>query len=146
MSASEDTPSAAIERLKAEKEANTKKSMKTPRSVSLNALHVEPLVFQVRTEGLDLDRVEEIAKGLQGNNLDDPLHIWWSGLRWIIVEGHHRHAAYKIKAERDGVSLMVPVEAHVDMSLSKAMGTAAVLNDRDKISIDLPPETSLTLM
>jgi hypothetical protein len=135
MSVLEGSPSAAIERLKAETEANTNKPMRIPRSVSLAVLHVEPLVFQVRSDGLDLDRVEEIAKGLQGSNLDDPLHIWWSGLRWIIVEGHHRHAAYQLKAERDGVTLNVPVEAHVDISLFDAMGAATVLNDRDKVSI-----------
>ena len=135
MGTATDTPSAAIERLKAEKDANPNQPKKVPRKLPLSALHVEPLVFQVRTEGLDLDRVEEIAKGLNGNKLDDPLHIWWSGLRWIIIEGHHRHAAYLIKAERDGVTLKVPVEAHVDMPLSEAMGAAAVLNDRDKVSI-----------
>lgn len=132
---SSETRSAAIERLKRERLTNLRKPSKVPRSVALRELHVEPLVFQVRADGLDADRIEEIAKGLQGTKLDDPLHIWWSGSRWIIIEGHHRYAAYRLKAERDGVTLKVPVEAHVDMTLFEARGAAGKLNDRDKVSI-----------
>lgn len=130
-----EPPSAAIERLKEEREAHPSVPTRLPTTLPLKALSVEPEVFQVRTEGLQEDRINEIAEGLSGTSLDDPLHVWWSGLRWIIIEGHHRHAAYQLVAQRDGKSFKVPVIAHVDISLSQAMGMASRLNDRTKEKI-----------
>lgn len=127
--------SAAIEHLQAEKQSNPSKPPKIPRGLPLSALHVEPAAFQVRAEGLSPERVEEIAKGLDGSTLDEPVHVWWSGERWIVIEGHHRYAAYVQKFEDDGVTLKIPVVAHPDISLGEALGLAGRLNYREKAKI-----------
>lgn len=82
-----------------------------------------------------MDRVAEIEVGLRGTSMDDPVHVWWSGARWIVVEGHHRHEAYRQREARTGARPKVPVVAHVGMALSEAMGAAARLNDRSKEKI-----------
>ena len=139
MKGQRDTPSAAIERLLAEKEANPNRPLKVPRKLPLSDIHVEPYAFQVREDarinGPDPDRVKEIARGLDGSNLDEPLHVWSSGLRWIVFEGHHRHAAYVLRQEQTGDTLQVPVEAHAEIPLEKAIGLAGRLNDREKVKI-----------
>jgi len=135
----DDRPSAAIERLRAEREANPAQPCKMPRKLPLCAISVEPYVFQVREdvrlEGPDPERVKEIAKGLDGSNLDEPIHVWWTGLRWVVIEGHHRHAAYTLRQEQTGKTLQVPIVAHPDISLADAMGLAGRLNNREKVKI-----------
>lgn len=81
------------------------------------------------------ERVEEIARGLDGSNLDEPIHVWWSGKRWIVIEGHHRHAAYLYKQAKEGVKFDIPVTAHPDTPLEEALGMAGRLNSRDKVKI-----------
>ncbi|WP_460273933.1 hypothetical protein [Celeribacter sp. ULVN23_4] len=135
MEYSNETRSAAIERLKVEREANPLPPPKVPRSLPLDALHVEPAVFQPREIGLDQERVKEISEGLNGGALDERVHIWWSGKRWIVIDGHHRHAAYMLLRETSGETLKVPVEAHPQFSLGEAMGAAAKINSRDRVRI-----------
>jgi hypothetical protein len=135
MSCPAEAPSAAIERLRAEREASSLQSGKSPRKLPLSAIHVEPLAFQVRSDGLDVERVKEIAGGLDGSNLDETVHVWWSGKRWIVIDGHHRHAAYSLKQEQSGKTLAVPVVAHTDISLGDAIGMAGRLNNREKVKI-----------
>ncbi len=139
MAGHRDTPSAAIERLRAEQAANPNPPLKVPQELPLSAIHVEPYAFQVREDarlnGPDPDRVKEIARGVDGSNRDDPIHVWWSGLRWIVFEGHHRHAAYVLRHEQTGEALQVPVVAHDKISLENAIGQAGQLNDREKVRI-----------
>lgn len=134
-----ETPSAAMGRLRAEREANPNPPTKVPKKLPLSAIHVEPCAFQVREvariHGPDPDRVEEIARGLDGSNLDEPIHVWWSGLRWVVFEGHHRHAAYVLRRQQTGETLQVPVEAHAEIPLEKAIGLAGRLNNREKFKI-----------
>lgn len=130
-----ETRSAAIERLEEERRINPGKAPKAPRSLPLREIGVEPAVFQVRAGGLDDERVEEISRDLEGTRLEDRVHVWWGGGRWIAIDGHHRLAAYQLAQERSGKTLKVPVEAHPDMSLGKALGAAVALNSREKVAI-----------
>ncbi len=130
-----ESRSVAIDIIKAECEANQTPPPKTPRSLPLDAIHVEPAVFQPREIGLDAERVEQISEGLTGGALDERIHVWWSGKRWIVIDGHHRHAAYKLKQEALGKSLRVPVEAHPQFSFGEAMGAAAKINSREHVTI-----------
>jgi len=56
-------------------------------------------------------------------------------LRWIVIEGHHRHAAYLQRASNGGGDLQVPVIAHENTPLETAKGFAGRLNDRAKVRI-----------
>lgn len=66
------------------------------------------------------------------------IHVWWSGLRWIVVEGHHRHAANVRKEKQTGQAFAVPVVAHGDIPFFQAQGIAGQLNDRAKVRISKP--------
>jgi hypothetical protein len=89
----------------------------------------------VRGEDVDEERVREIALGLSWDKTDDPLHVWWTGRRWVLVEGHHRLAAYGLSKKNPKGTRKVPVIAHVGMTLQGAMGLASITNSREKVTI-----------
>lgn len=130
-----ESRSAAIRRLQMEQEAHNSPPPKIPRGLELSELHVEPKVFQVRLDGLDSERAEEISHDLEKTHLNDRIHTWWSGKRWIVIDGHHRFEAYRLRDKRGEQTIKVPVEAHPKMSLEEAMGAAGVLNTRDSVTI-----------
>ncbi|SFN44017.1 hypothetical protein SAMN04487859_102218 [Roseovarius lutimaris] len=130
-----DTPSATLDRLRREKADNPQPPERTPERLHLKEISTEPLVFQVRAEGLDMDRVGEIAGDLSALCLDEPIHLWWSGLRWIVIDGHHRLEAIKLAQERGGETRKVAVKAHPAMPLEEAFGAASPLNAREKVTI-----------
>jgi hypothetical protein len=85
--------------------ANPQPPLKVPRSRSLEFIHVEACVFQPREIGLDHERVEEISEDLNGGALDERVRVWWSGMRWTVIDGHHRHAAYTLPRKNSGETL-----------------------------------------
>lgn len=59
-----------------------------------------PEVFQPRTDGEEIADglfVEDLAGELKRRLEDglDPLTVFWTGKRWVLVDGHHRLAAYR---------------------------------------------------
>lgn len=130
-----ETPSAALERLRREKAENPQPPYRTPERLHLKEISTESLVFQVRAAGLDMERVEEIAGDLSAPDLDDPIHVWWGGKRWIVIDGHHRLAAHRLAQERGGEARKVAVKAHPTMPLEEALGAASLLNAREKVTI-----------
>ncbi len=58
----------------------------------------------------------------------DPILVWWSGARWIVIDGHHRLLAY----HRAGVTAPVPLEVFRG-SLEEAVGAAAAANSKNKL-------------
>lgn len=131
-----ETVSQAFERLRLEKETNPGPPKRVPRTMSLNSIQEEPLVFQVRLSGLDKDRVEELSQNLDDMAIADRVRVWWSGTRWILIDGHHRVAAYHLKQLEAGETLQVPVEAHPGVSFPEALGIASKVNAREKVKID----------
>lgn len=131
-----ETVSQAIERLRLEKEANPGPPKSVPRTMRLNTIQEEPQAFQVRLEGLDEERVEELSQNLDDMALADRVRVWWSGNRWILIDGHHRLAAYRLKQLEIGEALQVPVEAHSKLSFSEALGVACKVNAREKVTIN----------
>lgn len=130
-----ETPSATLDRLRLEKAANPQPPNRTPERLHLREIAIEPAVFQVRADGLDMERVVEIAGNVSAPCLDEPIHLWWSGKRWIVIDGHHRLAAHKLAQERGGESRKVAVKAHPAMSLEEAIGAASLINAREKVAI-----------
>ncbi|MEP2891265.1 hypothetical protein [Tateyamaria sp.] len=72
---------------------------KTPRELKLGVLETVPEVFQVRHELVSMTRfgeqVGELFKRIRQGKKLDPMTVWWSGERWIVIEGHHRLTAYR---------------------------------------------------
>lgn len=89
--------------LKQEMREGTDPKPKRPRTLSLDNLTEEPAIFQMRTLGGSLDGFDEhVAKLLSRLRQKRPLLpilIWWTGQRWVILDGHHRLAAYHLHAE-----------------------------------------------
>ncbi|MDO6729868.1 ParB/Srx family N-terminal domain-containing protein [Marinovum sp. 2_MG-2023] len=90
-------------RLKTELREGASPTPKRPRTLSLGVLTQEPHVFQMRTLAGSLQRFDEtVAKLLsllrQGRQLD-PVRVWWTGKRWVLLDGHHRLEAYRQFAE-----------------------------------------------
>lgn len=80
---------------------------RNPKTLPLAALHAAPDVFQMRHPLLSLTRLPEAVAALwrlirQGVTLD-PMTVWWSGQRWIVLDGHHRLQAYRHDAEEQGI-------------------------------------------
>ncbi len=82
-----------------------------------------------------MERVGEIADDLSAPDLDDPIHVWWGGKRWIVIDGHHRLEAHRLAQERGGEARKVAVKAHPTMPLEEALGAASLLNAREKVTI-----------
>lgn len=104
--------------LKQEMGEGTDPKPKRPRTLSLDNLTEEPAIFQMRTLGGSLDGFDEhVAKLLSRLRQKRPLLpilIWWTGQRWVILDGHHRLAAYHLHAEATGATAKaykVPVKA-----------------------------------
>ncbi len=108
---------------------------KVPRLLPLHDVHSVPGVFQPREHGTDVERAKEIGKGLTGKISDERVHVWWSGLRWIVIDGHHRVEGYWHKAKAGGASFKVPVECHVGLSVAEALQMSRTLNDRGRVRL-----------
>ena len=126
-----DTPASAIERLKRESQRGKARPAKKPQKLSLSDITEEPAVFQMRDGGTDAARAKQIGKGL-GSKTDERVHVWWSGERWIVIDGHHRIEGYR---SSKAATFKVPVEAYVGMTLGEAIGWATQINAREKVPI-----------
>lgn len=118
--------------LRAESAAGSPAPQKRPDQLSLADLHLVPGVFQPRENGTDEARAKEIAKGLTGTGTDERIHCWWSGRRWIVIDGHHRVEAYQHLARSRGKTVRVPVECHVRLNVAEAVSLSRKLNDRGR--------------
>lgn len=134
----------ALARLDAERKAGSPAPAKAPGKVPLRDLHTEPHAFQVREDQApDPDHVAEIARGV-GSDLDEHLGVWWSGARWIVIDGHHRHAGYleAVELGRIGMTYKVPVMAHDVPTAAAARMIAAQVNNRDRKRITVEERTA----
>ena len=84
----------AIERLELERLSSENQTPKKPSMLSLKNIHTERLAFQPRSlEGImDLSKshIETLLKAIKGaakGILDEPIDIWWSGSRWVVLDG-----------------------------------------------------------
>lgn len=80
----------------------------------LDCLQVLPAAFQPRTlrdEVVDARHVLELvnALGKRGERGLDPILVFWSGVAWFVVDGHHRLAAYRSSKEWDQPTVLVEV-------------------------------------
>ncbi|PIB26674.1 hypothetical protein BFP76_12370 [Amylibacter kogurei] len=90
-----------VARVKSEINTQTIRKQR-PRKLPLSKLEIEDQVFQQREldysnhNGTIPYHVDNLLRNLRGepDNRLDPITVWFSGQRWLILDGHHRHAAY----------------------------------------------------
>jgi len=131
--------SEAYERVKLETEKPSSVTRR-PKQLPLTELHLEPLVFQQRefrggdNEGTIEYHIESLLQSIKSekDNRLDPILIWSTGSRYVIIDGHHRLAAYKRFAEEKGKSeetFKVPVRAF-EGTLDEALAQSAMTNKK----------------
>ncbi|MCT8159522.1 ParB/RepB/Spo0J family partition protein [Pseudoruegeria sp. SHC-113] len=78
-------------------------------NVSLRYITTNPGVFQFRHFEVDQHHVDELAKVLDNGNVLDPITIWMDPDKeqMVVVDGHHRLAAYRQAEWRKKVPVVV---------------------------------------
>lgn len=90
------TRTSAVARLTAEHDNGTTAPKVSRKAIPLGELTTEEAVFQMRVEGLEERWVVSLINKInEGDGKLDPLLVWWSGERWVVMDGHHRLAAYR---------------------------------------------------
>lgn len=119
--------------------SNARPHPKTPRKLTLDDLEVIPSVFQPRVVGDRLAsyrHIESLMNSIMnetGNTLD-PVTVWWSGHRWLVIDGHHRLDAHiELRTKGKGPK-SIPV-AVFKGTLHQAHDEAIMRNSKDKLSM-----------
>ncbi len=95
----------------------------------LKALKTEPDEFQFREFEVTEDHVRTLADALKAGAALEPMTVWKRGEDdYVVVDGHHRHAAY----EAIGHTKPVPVVVH-ECSKREAMLLALSENTKTKL-------------
>jgi ParB-like chromosome segregation protein Spo0J len=111
-----------------------------PVRLRLKEIRTAERAFQPRdieTAWLALDShvkaLTEAVKNAEGNAFD-PITVWWSGLHWYVIDGHHRMKAY-LRAKKEDEKLKietVPVNVF-EGTIELAIQEAVTLNSKDKL-------------
>lgn len=110
---------------------------KIPSTLTLEEIHMVEEVLQPRgyddlaSKERHIGNLMESALGETNYQLD-PLVVWWSGQRWLIVDGHHRLRAYQLLREKKGIKPRVPVRVFHG-TLKDAFLESGRLNSKDKL-------------
>lgn len=102
---------------------------KAPSTLKLTRITIEPSAFQMRSFHVDPQHVQGICNGIKRGDSPPPLTVWWSGRRWVCIDGHHRLEALKMAGR---------TSAHVEVfrgTLEEARVRAAKANSRDKLPL-----------
>lgn len=139
----EETRHEAIERV--EQEARDRAEAPAPERPSklpLSKVEMEPKVFQQRTSegpmfGKSMGHTDRLAEAIRNSPTHElePIDIWWSGRRWIVVDGHHRLKAYRKVAtdpKRPLKGVRVPVRVF-EGTFDEALGRSGEGNVKDKL-------------
>ena len=129
-----------LDRLRAEIEAGgPAPTLGNKPSLPLADISVLPEVFQPRDQGQqavsDKFHVADLVKQIEhrGELGLDPIVVLWSGKEWLVVDGHHRLAAYK-QSEAWGEK-PVPVELF-DEGLDQAILSSVERNSKVYLQFD----------
>ena len=116
-----------------------------PTRMSVGDMKTMIAVFQPRTlEGRiaeDAEHIKSLAAVIRRNDVKfkggtkqgtptflDPILVWWSGLSWYVVDGHHMRLAYL----QSKLFTVVPVEIFSG-TIAQAMQEAIKRNAKDKL-------------
>jgi hypothetical protein len=110
--------------------------------LTLSTLTLVPAVFQFRlledkyTQGESKRQVETLMNNAMNepNRNLDPIPVWWSGGRWVLIDGHHRYEAYRQLNKIGKRNSEFPVEVFKG-TLEEARRHAAYLNRKTKLAM-----------
>lgn len=114
-----------------------------PTELPVGDIRFAHLVFQPRSfEGNRADSEDHIRTLMAAiretpGHILDPVTVWWSGTRWLVIDGHHRMAAYgRLRRDKDR-PLNVPKLPVVVFkgTLQEAITEAVRMNSRDKLNM-----------
>ena len=114
--------------------------------VKNNLLHVREVttavgVFQPRKLdgqiGMSDEHLKVLFKVLKDGRELDPILVWWSGVRWYVVDGHHRLLAYR-HSKRSVIPVVV-----IEGSLEEMVTRAAMENSKDQLKMTLDDKCSM---
>jgi len=94
-----------------------------------------PQVFQPRDiDGMrdaHWNHIEDLGRAIERNGTKglDPIVVWWSGKRWLVIDGHHRYEAYQL---RQWANQDVPVDVFTG-SLDQARLESVRRNRKNKL-------------
>ncbi|WP_181389400.1 ParB N-terminal domain-containing protein [Pseudoprimorskyibacter insulae] len=109
----------------------------SPTVLPLDVLKTERGAFQMRERELP-EWVDDLLVTLrQGNGTLDPLFVWWTGRRWVVLDGHHRLEAYRKLSEATGKPVLVPVKVSQAKDSEQAILEANRENSKDKLNTTL---------
>ncbi|SLN76020.1 Transcriptional regulator NovG [Roseovarius gaetbuli] len=99
--------------------------------VPLHMLKTEPETFQFREFETTEEHVRGLADAINAGNVLDPMTVWKRGDDdYVVVDGHHRHAAYT----RCGYNKNVPVILH---ECSEADAILLALDENTKTKLPM---------
>lgn len=132
MDAFSNSPERAKQELLKEMKAGKPRPEALPESISLEYLKEMPELFQHRRppEHASQAHVRELMKAPKQGVPLRPIRVFWSGKKWVCIDGHHRLRAYR----RAGWNRPVPVQAFMG-TLDEAIGLAASENSKDSLAM-----------
>lgn len=92
----------------------------------LAEITTEPGAFQMREgQAIVQEWVGDLLKLLRGGVKQfDPILVWWTGMRWVVMDGHHRLEAYRLhsvgKNDYPPVTVIVSKAENPDKAMLEA--------------------------
>jgi ParB-like chromosome segregation protein Spo0J len=114
-----------------------------PQVLPIGDIRFAHLVFQPRSfegnRGDSEDHIKTLMNAIRNktDHLLDAVTVWWSGKRWLVIDGHHRLVAYQRLAKDKDKPVKVstlPVEVFSG-SLQQAITEATSRNSKDKLNM-----------
>jgi ParB-like chromosome segregation protein Spo0J len=113
---------------------NERVSRPKRRKLRLDILKTEPSTFQFRLEETTEGHVRDLMDAVKTGQSLDPMTVWKRGDEdYVVVDGHHRHEAYR----RCKVTKPVPVVIH-EGSEREAQLLALAANTKTKLPMSKP--------
>lgn len=68
-----------------------------PDRLALIEIIIKPVAFQMREgQAIVQEWVGDLLKLLRGGiKQPDPIMVWWTGARWVVLDGHLRFESYR---------------------------------------------------
>lgn len=101
-----------------------------PETLPGNLIKQRPDIFQPRCKRLDKLHVEELSKIIERRTTLDPVLVYPLGDEFLLIDGHHRMAAYKKARCFDEI----PIEVFSG-SLKEAVLASGLLNGRTRLAM-----------
>jgi len=129
--------------LEEEQQLNLDPPKVEPKTLPLSKIKLAHSIFQPRqfnngslAYSEDHIRYLESAIWDEASHTLDPIHVWWSGTCYRLIDGHHRMQAY-IRVNKTGRlhEPMVPVLVFKG-DLTQALAESIRLNSKDKLPMD----------